>query len=339
MTPRNASLVAAGSVVASSFAAPEPAAAVDLFPLDDIVGDVIGGAASFAADQVAGAAVASLIGIVEFLVGDISDDFSRDLVSFLLGLPDYTGRRYPELNAYGDYVEAIAWGLLALVLVGSALRYWAAGYCSASAGDALNAGLRTTAAAAALVTYEPAWHYATVGVNKLTWALATGPGIDGSVTRLFDDALAFVVPTGSTPVFGGLILFGALGCSVWLLVTKVVLSAALAVLFLAAPLAIALSPLEDLEWTTGVVSRGVIAILCYPVTWTICFAAFALLSAAPETGNGAIADLATRMTGLAALLVAIKLPRMILERGLGYSAAPRPSQMVVSVRGIVGVVR
>ena len=106
-----------------------------------------------------------------------------------------------------------------------------------------------------------------------------------------------------------------------------------------APLAIALSPLEDLEWVSGVVTRGAIAILCYPVTWTLCFAAFALLSAAPETGHGAIGDVAERMTGLAALLVAIKLPRMILERGLGYQAGPRPSQMIVTVRGVVGMAR
>jgi hypothetical protein len=49
--------------------------------------------------------------------------------------------------------------------------------------------------------------------------------------------------------------------------------------------------------------------------------------------------MASRLGGLAALLVAIKLPRMILERGLGYSAAPRPSQVLVTVRGVVGVVR
>ena len=56
--------------------------------------------------------------------------------------------------------------------------------------------------------------------------------------------------------------------------TKVVLSAALAVLYLGAQLAIALSPLEDLAWLTGIFTRGAIAVLCYPVVWTLCFAAF-----------------------------------------------------------------
>ncbi len=223
------------------------------------------------------------------------------------------------------------------MLIGSALRYWAAGYSAVSAGEALVAFQRTAAAAAGLVVFEPAWHYATLGVNRLTWALASGPGVGDRADRLFVDAFSFGTPAEPTPAFGGLVLFGMLGCAVWLLVTKVVLSAALAVLYLAGPLAIALRPLEDLEWVTGMVTRGAIAILCYPVTWTLCFAAFALLSADGSPGGGALGATVARLTGLAALLVAVRLPRMILQRGLGYAPGPRPSQLLVSVRSVPGV--
>ena len=60
--------------------------------------------------------------------------------------------------------------------------------------------------------------------------------------------------------------------------TKIVISAALAVLYLGAPIAIALGPLDDLGWVTGMVTRGAVAILVYPVVWSLCFVAFALLS-------------------------------------------------------------
>lgn len=330
MTPRRAAAIVTAGAVATTVAMPQPAAAVDLFPLDDLVRGVVGGTSSFAANQVAGAAVASLVGIAKFLVGDIADDFGRHLVNFLLGLPDYTNPRYAGLNAYADYVVGIAWGLLTLVLVGSVLRYWAAGYGGGSAGEAALAFQRTAAAAAGLVAFEPSWHFATIGVNKLTWALVSGPGVGARPDRLFIDAFTLALPTGAgAPAFGGIVLFGTLACAVWLLITKIVLSAALAVLYLATPLAIAMAPLEDLEWVTGTVTRGAIAILCYPVVWTFSFAAFALLSTAGDvTGNGAIGEAVTRLTGLAALIVAIKLPRMVLERGLGFSAAPRPASVI-----------
>src|SRR4051794_18654737 len=190
LSRRSTVALTTGGLVALSFANPQSAAAVDLFPIDNIVRGVIGGAASFTSDQVAGAAVASLLGIVKFLVGDLDHEFGRQMVGFLLGLPDYASPRHVALNRYADYVQSIAWGLLGLVLVGSALRYWAAGYCTTSAGDALMAFQRTASAAAGLVVLEPAWHFATVGVNKLTWALMHGPGIGDSLNDVFVGALS-----------------------------------------------------------------------------------------------------------------------------------------------------
>ena len=41
-----------------------------------------------------------------------------------------------------------------------------------------------------------------------------------------------------------------------------------------------------------------------------------------------------RLEGLAALLVAIRLPKMVLQRGLGYSPTARPTQMLVSIKRV-----
>ena len=204
-------------MVALSLANPESAAAVDLFPIDNIVRGVIGGAASFTSDQVAGAAVASLLGVVKFLIGDLDKDFGKQMVGFLVGIPDYANPRHAAINRYADYTQSIAWGLLGLVLVGSALRYWAAGYCSTSAGDAVMAFQRTAAAAAGLVVLQPAWHFATVSMNKLTWALMHGPGVGDSINYVFISALSPVgMPSAPAPLFGGLVMLGMLACAIWL---------------------------------------------------------------------------------------------------------------------------
>src|SRR4051794_41881892 len=116
VSARRAALLVAAGLGVVSVVSPAPASAVDLFPLDDIVRGVIGGGASFASDQVAGAAVASLLGVVKFLVGDLDVGLGREMVTFLLGVPDYTGPRHAGLNRYAEYVQAIAWGVLGLVL-------------------------------------------------------------------------------------------------------------------------------------------------------------------------------------------------------------------------------
>ena len=79
-------------------------------PDDDIAGNVAGSALHFAGDQVAGAAVAALLGVIKFFVGDLDRELGRQLVHFLLGVNDFTNPSYRALNTYAGYVQAIAWG-------------------------------------------------------------------------------------------------------------------------------------------------------------------------------------------------------------------------------------
>lgn len=327
--PRATALTLVGVLVWVAAAVdPSDAAAADLFPVDDIVGDVIGGGADFVAAQVAGGAVAALLGIIKFLVGDLDESFGRQVVHLLLGLPDYTHPEHRALNRYAEYVQAIGWALLGLTFVGSALRYWAAGYGAGSAGDALRAFQSAAGAAAGLVALEPVWHFATVGINRLTWALASGPGVGDRADDLFVGALTAGLSEGTVTPFGGLVVIVSLGCVVWLLVTKVVLAAVLAILYLAAPLAIALSPLrEDLGWLTDGAVRGTLAVLAWPVIWALCFAVFALVGLDAYTGqnpgaNGALGKVIQPLVAVAALLAAIKLPKAVLDRALGAPVSP-----------------
>ena len=204
--------------------APAPAHAIDLFPIDDIAGNVAGSALHFAGDQVAGAAVAALLGVIKFFVGDLDRELGRQLVHFLLGVNDFTNPSYRALNAYAGYVQAIAWGLLGLVFTAATLRYWLAGFAGAGAHDALQALGRCGGAAAALVALAPAWHLVTIAINRLTYALISGPGVGDQADKVFVGALSVQVVPGAAAPFAGIVLVGSLIAAVALLITKTLMS-------------------------------------------------------------------------------------------------------------------
>ena len=207
-----------------SLSAPAPAHAIDLFPIDDIAGNVAGSALHFAGDQVAGAAVAALLGVIKFFVGDLDRELGRQLVHFLLGVNDFTNPSYRALNTYAGYVQAIAWGLLGLVFTAATLRYWLAGFAGAGAHDALQALGRCAGAAAALVALAPAWHLATIAINRLTYALISGPGVGDQADKVFVGALSVQVVPGAAAPFAGIVLVGSLIAAVALLITKTLMS-------------------------------------------------------------------------------------------------------------------
>ena len=244
-----------------TLSAPASAHAIDLFPIDDIAGSVAGGALHFAGDQVAGAAVAALLGVIKFFVGDLDRELGRQLVHFLLGVNDFTNPSYRALNTYAGYVQAIAWGLLGLVFTAATLRYWLAGFAGAGAHDALQALGRCAGAAAALVALAPAWHLATIAINRLTYALISGPGVGDQADKVFVGALSVQVVPGAAAPFAGIVLVGSLIAAVALLITKTLMTAALAVLYLGAPLAIVVAPIDELAWLSRAALQSIVAIL------------------------------------------------------------------------------
>ena len=68
-----------------------------------------------------------------------------------------------------------------------------------------------------------------------------------------------------------------------LIVTKIVLATLLALLFVAAPLAIALWPLPETSWLARTVLQSLIGVLLWPVVWALCFALFAVIGASAFT--------------------------------------------------------
>jgi hypothetical protein len=250
------------------------------------------------------------------------------VVVALVAHPVYTDQAaYGPLNAYRAYVTAGAWGLFALVLAMSGLRYWACGFSSSGSYEALSAFARSVAAAASLVAFPEAFGYASMLTNQLTHALLAFPGVHDGIAKLLA-----AVTIGSSLGLGMIAGVVAVLLLVLLIVTKVVISAMLAVLFAATPLAIALSPLPEAAFLLRTCLSGIAALFLWPVVWAIAFAVFAVLGDGAFSASGGLGPVLLRpFVTVAALYVAWKAPLLIARHAMLAGLTPSAS------RGMSGV--
>src|SRR4051794_11481100 len=149
-------VVCAGSASADVGPVPTPSLP-DLNPFNDLlpsVGDLAG----------------KLIeGLFKALFGDLEAKVSLAVVKFLVAHPIVTNyAAYGTLNEYREYVTAGAWGMLGLVFVVSAFRYWAAGFAGGGAFEALQGLVRTGGALGAPVVFVFLFEQLLRGGNPIT---------------------------------------------------------------------------------------------------------------------------------------------------------------------------
>jgi len=105
-------------------------------------------------------------------------------------------------------------------------------------------------AAGALAVYPEVFGSLSIATNYLTYGLTNAPGVEPGLTKLLGAAtVASFTPLG----VGTIAAVVAVVVLLLLLVTKIVIATLLALLFVAAPLAIALWPFgpPPLRWTRG----------------------------------------------------------------------------------------
>ena len=119
-----------------------------------------------------------------------------------------------------------------------------------------------------------------------------------------------------------------------LIVTKIVLSTLLALLFVAAPLAIALWPLPETSWLARTVLQSLIGVLLWPVVWALCFALFAVIGASAFTPGGSFGThLVKPWVSVAALYVAFKAPQLLARQAMLAGLMPSPG--AAAMRGLM----
>ncbi len=175
-----------------------------------------------------------------------------------------------------------------------------------------------------LVLYRFAFENGVAFVNVLThtmlsWSIVA-QGLHRTVLVMFGGSLL----VGAGGVFLALLGLVALVFAVCLFALKVLLLMVLAVLFVAGPLFIALTPLP----TVGDLARGwllaLVGICLIPVGWCIIFATAGAISL-DVTNLGGGAHIGSRVVGafaaLATFYIALKWPLMVLGHVRGASAA------------------
>jgi hypothetical protein len=262
----------------------------------------------------------SLLG---FIFGDL-DKLGKGLVNFLLGMPLLADEHaFPKLNALRIYIFYGSWGILSLSLVVASLRCWLSSYTGSGMYEGLIGFGRTVGAICLLIGFVPAYDQISRAINALTAAIIQAPMVaDGLQHGIVGTIATGPIQGGGLPMIIG--IFAVLA-ALFLLVIKVIITALLAVLYVASPLAIALYPVEELDFFAKALFGVIFALLLFPVIWALCFATFAVMSSDslfPSSGGDVINALLTPMLTLALLIICSRLPFAVMELGKARGLSP-----------------
>jgi hypothetical protein len=257
---------------------------------------------------------------------------TRRVVDWLIATPIYTDRgQYGQLNDLRSYVSVGGWALFTLVFTVSAVRYYASGFTSGGSYEAVEALTRAGMAAGALAGYPQVFEALSVATNYLTYGLTHSPGVATGLTNLLGAATV----TSFTPLgVGTLAAVVGVIILILLLITKIVIATLLALLYVAAPLAIALWPLPETSWLARTWMQAVFGLIVWPVIWALCFALFAVMGASAFTLQGSFGtDLVKPWVSVAALFVSFKAPQLLARQAM--LAGLTPSLSNTAARGMV----
>jgi hypothetical protein len=245
-------------------------------------------------------------------------------IEWLLAAPVYTDTNaYADLNQLRGNLEVAAWALFTLVFTVSAVRYYASGFTSAGSYEAVEALARGGLAAAALALYPQVFGSLAIAANSLTYGIIHEPTVGHGLTKL----LAGAAVSSFTPLgIGTIAAVVAVVIFLLLIVTKIVLATLLALLFVAAPLGIALWPLPETSWLARTILQSLIGVLLWPVVWALCFALFAVIGASAFTPGGSFGThIVKPWVSVAALYVAFKAPQLLARQAMLAGLMPSPT--------------
>jgi hypothetical protein len=235
-------------------------------------------------------------------------------LEWLVALPNVADTTvWPTVGRLEGSMMWVAGALLPTTLIIATARDTALSLSfRASPGNAL---LRVIGAVFWLVMYRFSFRFGVAFVNTLTHTMLSWPivseGLDRTVLVMFAGSAVF----GVGGAFLGLLGLVALVFAICLFALKVLILSVLAILFVAGPLFIALTPLP----TLGYLARGwllaVVGVCLIPVGWCIVFSTAGAISL-DVTNLGGGAHIGSRVVGAFAALVtfyiAFRWPLMVL---------------------------
>jgi hypothetical protein len=246
---------------------------------------------------------------------------TRGAVAWLLATPVYSDSgKYAQLNGVASYVSVAGWALFTLMFAVSAVRYYTSGFTSAGSYEAVEALARSALAAGALAVYPDVFGSLSLAANYLTDGVTHLPAVAPGLTKLLGSVAA---ANFSQPGIGAIATLVGVVVLILLAVTKIVIVTLLALLYVTAPLAIALWPLPETSWLARTWMQTSIGVLLWPVIWALCFAVFAVLDGSTLGLKGALGStLVKPWVSVAALFVAFKAPQLVARQAMLAGLAP-----------------
>ncbi|MDO8208995.1 hypothetical protein [Conexibacter sp. CPCC 206217] len=280
--------------------------------------------------------------VVKTLFGSIPTKVTEAAISWQLHLPSeaFTNSNLVELK---NTTTAAAFALLGLVMTTSALRYWLAGFVDGGTGaEALNGVTKTIAAALGVLAWPWAFNASITLVNDLTSGLIHSQSVHDDVSRMLGAAVGISIAAGPVGTFASIVLViaGTL-LMLGLFSLHIVLACALSVIFVGGPLLIVLWPYPGTAWLSTLAFRAFGTLLCWPVIWALCFAAFAAVfqDVLNFRGDGGVLDkaLIKPLTGVAMLYLCVRLPMLATRAtmsGIASGGAVAFAARYVAVRQV-----
>jgi hypothetical protein len=279
-----------------------------------------------ASDAVKGGAVSAFGAILGALFGGIQANITTALITWLVAIPNFNGGNIQQL---AGTLDAIAFGLLGVVMTFAVVRYWLSGLSSSGAGgaEAVDGFTRTIGAALFILAWPLLFMQGVALSNAATAAVMHSGTLTDDLTHLFRAAVIADFTLGQVGWIINVIL--ALAGTLLLLalvLMKIVLSAATAVLFVAMPIAVILWPISELSWVARTAARGLFVCLLVPLVWVVLFATAAAISvdALSFKGGGGVLDSAIikPVTAIALLYLAVTAPKALMKAAMLGASGP-----------------
>ena len=263
--------------------------------------------------------------LVDLVLPDFGSKWAAKFVAWLVAIPDLTeAAKYRSLIGYQQGMQATGFGLLGATFCASMLATGLGGVDKIA-----DTARRTLVAAGMLVFYPLAFQLGSRLTNLFTATAIKDPAVVDGLDKLLGAALVLAAANAGLSL--GLAVAAAFACAYFigaLIVFKVALTAALAVLFLAGGLVWGLYPLAQTSWLARTWGSLITACLALPVAWALVFSAAALLMRDGLTwgGDGStpgwLEQVLKVFTAAACLWVAYKTPAWLTSVARTAGLAP-----------------
>ena len=255
------------------------------------------------------------------LITSLEDEQNRDIRHIFGSLSRVaSAKEQPGIASKYAVTQAVAFGLIPLLLVISALRYWTAGIIGGSVATAVMAFCRAAIAVFAIIVLPTAFNAAQHIADAVTVVFISQSG----------DALLRLIEIFFLQLNGQLLFVLIIAFLLFLIIfVKVMLGALLAVLFVFSPVAIALWVLDEAAWVARGTLQGSFGIMlfmpvagCVLMVWGV-FEPFDELS-----GASWVIAYANGFYAIGGLYLVYKLGITVVKQAGFGSATPAPSRLL-----------